>query len=156
MRGTSGFSILFILCMLKFFHAGTSLAVQWLRLHASNAGGTGSIPGWGTKIPHPTCCGLKNKKKPKIFSMLKKGFFCFLIEAPLHLRVFMTFSFWRPQEVTIPNKRYLPKETPSHCHPCCPHLHPCNRELQQPYCSSIRKARGISRIFYSHFPFLKR
>ena len=31
---------------------GTSLAVQWLRLCASNAGGTGSIPGQGTKIPH--------------------------------------------------------------------------------------------------------
>ena len=31
----------------------TSLAVQWLRLWASNAGGMGSIPGWGTKIPHP-------------------------------------------------------------------------------------------------------
>ena len=30
---------------------GTSLAVQWLRLHASNAGGMGSIPGLGTKIP---------------------------------------------------------------------------------------------------------
>ena len=29
----------------------TSLVVQWLRLHASNAGGRGgSIPGWGTKI----------------------------------------------------------------------------------------------------------
>ena len=31
---------------------GTSLVVQRLRLHASNAGGVGSIPGWGTKIPH--------------------------------------------------------------------------------------------------------
>ena len=30
---------------------GTSLAVQWLRLHASTAGGMGSIPGLGTKIP---------------------------------------------------------------------------------------------------------
>lgn len=98
----------------------------------------------------------KKQKKNHFFSMLKKGFFCFLIEAPLHLRVFVTFTFWHPQEVTIPNKRYLPKETPSHCHLCCPHLHPCNRELQQPYCSSIRKAWGISRIFYSHFPFLKR
>ena len=29
---------------------GTSLAVQWLELHASTAGGTGLIPGWGTKI----------------------------------------------------------------------------------------------------------
>ena len=30
---------------------GTSLAVQWLRLHASSAEGAGSIPGQGTKIP---------------------------------------------------------------------------------------------------------
>ena len=26
--------------------------VQWLRLCSPNAGDTGSIPGWGTKIPH--------------------------------------------------------------------------------------------------------
>ena len=26
----------------------TSLVVQWLRLHAPNAGGRGLIPGWGT------------------------------------------------------------------------------------------------------------
>ena len=31
---------------------GTSLAVQWLRLHASNAGSAGSVSGWGTKISH--------------------------------------------------------------------------------------------------------
>ena len=31
---------------------GTSLVVQWLRRHASPAGGAGSIPGQGTKIPH--------------------------------------------------------------------------------------------------------
>ena len=31
---------------------GSSLVVQWLRLHPSIAAGTGSIPGWGTKIPH--------------------------------------------------------------------------------------------------------
>ena len=29
-----------------------SLAVQWLRHYASTVGGTGSIPGWGTKIQH--------------------------------------------------------------------------------------------------------
>ena len=28
---------------------GTSLVVQWLRLHALNAGGLGSIPGQGTR-----------------------------------------------------------------------------------------------------------
>ena len=36
---------------------GTSPVVQWLRLCASNAGGMGSIPGGGTKIPHAVQCG---------------------------------------------------------------------------------------------------
>ena len=36
--------------------SGTSLMVQWSRLPASNAGGVGLIPGWGTKIPQPTGC----------------------------------------------------------------------------------------------------
>ena len=58
---------------------GTSLVVQWVRLHAPNAGGPGSIPGWGarshvhaatksshatTKIPHAktkTQCSQINK-----------------------------------------------------------------------------------------------
>ena len=48
---------------------GTSLAVQWLRLRAPNAGGVGLIPGRGTKIPHATLCGCKNKtkKEPILF-----------------------------------------------------------------------------------------
>ena len=29
---------------------GASLVVQWLRLHTSTVGATGSICGWGTKI----------------------------------------------------------------------------------------------------------
>ena len=41
---------------------GTSLAVQWLRFRASTAGGTGSIPGQGTKIPHAKRHGQKNQK----------------------------------------------------------------------------------------------
>ena len=36
---------------------GTSLAIQWLRLHTSTAGDQGSIPDWGTKILHATQCG---------------------------------------------------------------------------------------------------
>ena len=40
---------------------GTFLLVQWLRLGISNAGGTGSIPGWGTKIPHTMQQGQKIK-----------------------------------------------------------------------------------------------
>ena len=34
--------------------------VQWLRLHASNAGAPGSIPGWGTKIPQAMWHGQRN------------------------------------------------------------------------------------------------
>ena len=44
---------------------GTSLMVQWLQLHAPNAGGMGSIPGWGTKIPHATQHGQKKKRNKK-------------------------------------------------------------------------------------------
>ena len=36
---------------LKTLIWGASLVVQWLRLHASTAGGMGLIPGWETKIP---------------------------------------------------------------------------------------------------------
>ena len=40
---------------------GTSLVVQWLRLRTPNAGGTGSIPGWGSS----TCCAVWPRKKKK-------------------------------------------------------------------------------------------
>ena len=39
------------------------LAVQWLGLHASSAGGIGSIPGRGSKILHAAWFGQKKKKK---------------------------------------------------------------------------------------------
>ena len=41
---------------------GTSLAVQWLRLHASNAEDSGSTPSRGTKILHTWRCVAKKKK----------------------------------------------------------------------------------------------
>ena len=37
--------------------------VQWLKLCTSTAGGMGSIPGQGTKIPHTVRCGQKKKKR---------------------------------------------------------------------------------------------
>ena len=43
------------------FQLGNTLVVQWLRNHASTAGGMGSVPGPGTKIPHATQPG---QKKP--------------------------------------------------------------------------------------------
>ena len=42
---------------------GNSLAVQWLGLHASTAGGMGSIPAQGTKILHAEWHSKKKEKK---------------------------------------------------------------------------------------------
>ena len=41
---------------------GPSLVVQWLRVHASEAGGLGVLPDRGTKISHATQCGQKEKE----------------------------------------------------------------------------------------------
>ena len=41
----------------------TSLVVQWLRLCTPNAGGTGLIPGQGTKVPHAAWCSQKYKER---------------------------------------------------------------------------------------------
>ena len=53
--------------LLRFFllkrTIGTCLVVQWLKVHAPNAGGTTSVPGWGTKILHAKWYSLKKKKK---------------------------------------------------------------------------------------------
>ena len=47
---------------IKILYQGTSLAVQWLRLCASNAGDAGSIPLWGTKVPRASRPKKKKKK----------------------------------------------------------------------------------------------
>ena len=39
------------------------LAVWWLELYASTAGGLGSISSWGTKIPQALWCGGKTNKQ---------------------------------------------------------------------------------------------
>ena len=49
-----GFSLSTCEVVLRIKQEGTSLVVQWLRLHAPSAGSLGSIPGWGTKISHAT------------------------------------------------------------------------------------------------------
>ena len=42
------------------YYPGTSLAVQWLRLRASNTGGMGWIPGWELRLC--TLCGMAENK----------------------------------------------------------------------------------------------
>ena len=46
----------------------SSLVVQWLRLHASTVGGTSSIPGQRTKIPHAAQCSQKQTNKKNNYS----------------------------------------------------------------------------------------
>ena len=56
---------LIILCCSCFKgHSWTSLPVQWSRLHAPHAGGMGSIPDQGTRIPHAPSC---HTAQPKFF-----------------------------------------------------------------------------------------
>ena len=50
-----------------FKKKGTSLAIRWLGLHMSTAGGTGLIPGQESKIPQAQWCApppQKNLCKP--------------------------------------------------------------------------------------------
>ena len=42
------------------------MVAQWLRLHTSNVGDTGSIFGQGTKIPYTAWSSQKKKKKRKL------------------------------------------------------------------------------------------
>ena len=55
--------------MVKMVNFRSSLAVQWLRLRTSKAGGAGSIPGRGTKMPYATGHGQKKKKKGTFYVM---------------------------------------------------------------------------------------
>ena len=55
------------------FIPGTSLAVQWWRLHAFTARGTGLIPGQGTKIPHAIECGQNSFLIKKVNRLLCKA-----------------------------------------------------------------------------------
>ena len=49
-----------------FKKLGTPLAVQWLGLRASTAGGAGSIPGPGSGITHAAQRSQKEEKRKKI------------------------------------------------------------------------------------------
>ena len=63
LRGLANFLIFLNDGFCIFKKERSSLAVQWLRLRASNARGASSIPGWGAKIPRATRRGGPKKKK---------------------------------------------------------------------------------------------
>ena len=58
----SSVSVVGKISVIKVIKSCESLAVQWLRLCKSIAGGMGSIPGGGTKVPHAEQCSQKKKK----------------------------------------------------------------------------------------------
>ena len=49
------------------------MLVQWLRLHASNAGGMGLIPSEGIKIPQAMWHSQSEKKKKKRISVVQSA-----------------------------------------------------------------------------------
>ena len=70
---------------IKIGKAGTSLVVQKLGLRASNAGSTGSIPGWETRILHAVQC---SKKKSTRFSF--KLIYCYILPSSFTYSVRIT------------------------------------------------------------------
>ena len=56
----------------KMYEIGASLAVQWVRHHASTTEGMGLIPAWGTKIPHATQPNNDNKLKNKMYKIASR------------------------------------------------------------------------------------
>ena len=67
-HGSATFQLLRWQYFLLVHICGTSLAVQWLRVCASNAQGGGSIPGLGIKIPHAAQCSQRKRKSTRMYS----------------------------------------------------------------------------------------
>ena len=55
---------------------GTSLAVQWLGICTSTAGGERSIPGQGTKIPQAMHCGDQYNNNATLIRANSKYYVC--------------------------------------------------------------------------------
>ena len=83
--------------LFKNIQAGTSLVVQWVRLCAPTAGGTGSVPGGGTKIPHVTQLGQKKKRISKEIKITFKWHLC-----QIHTKILM-----KNRKAACGNKCYI-------------------------------------------------
>ena len=83
----------------------SSLTVQWLGLRTFTADGTGSIPGWGTKIPQVQ--GQKKKKrKNKWLSNVKKCLISLVIKES-NLKALM-----KVLSIKLIKYQYIIKDTP--------------------------------------------
>ena len=72
-------------------YMGNSLVVQWLGLRTFTTEGTGSIPGWGNKIPQAVWC---SKKK---FFLLLRSVSRSHRKTPFHSEMAMT-SYWHQKD----------------------------------------------------------
>ena len=70
--------------------------VQGLRLRASTAGSTSSIPGWGTKIPHAVQQGQKKKKR----KFISRELFLFNCKV-LTIKTFKGYSEIGPKSAAV-------------------------------------------------------
>ena len=61
-------AVFYLFWQARSVKTGTSLAVQCLRLHSSNAGDESLIPGQRTKIPHTMGNGQKKERKKNVKS----------------------------------------------------------------------------------------
>ena len=111
----------------KTVFSKTSEAVQWLRLCASTTGGTGSIPGWGTKAPH--AAGRPKEKKQKLFSPI---FLILFLQTHLEFREKNKFFFHKTWFSSVQSLSHVRLCDPmNHGMPPCPsptpgvHPNPC-------------------------------
>ena len=72
----------------------TSLAVQWLGLYASSAGGAGFIPGLGTESPHAMWCSQKIKKCFVEIKFTHHTFHPFKVSNSMFFHVLQYFFFF--------------------------------------------------------------
>ena len=77
----------------------------------------GSIPGWGTKMPHATQCGLKKKKKKKGIK-ISFTFFCLLCKIQLvevlDLHTWLCYIFIGSAATEQPSTNYCLKAKSAH------------------------------------------
>ena len=76
----------------------SSLVVQWLRLHAFTVGGTSSIPGHRTKIPHAAQWSQKLKKKKRT---IIANINCNFVISQTILRTCLTYTSTQPYELIL-------------------------------------------------------
>ena len=104
-------------------HLKQSLAVQWCRLCAPNAGGSGLIPSWETKILHAAWRSKKKKQKKHTMTPIPPS------SQPLATAIFLSVSMnltslgtsykWKQTTTVIVCLACFTQRDVLKVHPCC-------------------------------------